>query len=267
MPHAICSTASRKEHVHTKKEILDDSGNVRKGCRIIKKGEVYERILFTAKNKLFHEALEKEYGSKAITKSEDTADVVTAPVKDVITESEPLSVTITATAPKAELIGQPKPQIPPRPVMPPEAAAFLKLQKIKATLDKHNNLIFEAEHERNKLEIELSDLKGLAKLTKKKELESRIATKTEEIRTLKAGLSGIVRQHGFATVQDFYTAFYTAQRATDAYQKECAKWEESYGEKPTPKAETMHEKIQRYQEKADKQNASQPYRSRDKWAR
>ena len=151
--------------------------------------------------------------------------------------------------------------------MPPEAAAFPRLQKIKVTLDKHNNLIFEAEREWTNLEIELSDLKGLARLTKKKELESRIATKNEEILTLKAGLSGIVKQQGFATVQDFYTAFYTAQRATDAYQKECTKWEAAYGEKTTPKAETMYEKLQRYQEKADRQNASQPYRGRDKGAR
>ena len=43
----------QKKHVRTKKEILDDSGNVRKGCKIIKKGEVYERTLFAAKNKLF----------------------------------------------------------------------------------------------------------------------------------------------------------------------------------------------------------------------
>ena len=127
--------------------------------------------------------------------------------------------------------------------------------------------IFEAERERNKQEIELSDLKGLARLTKKKELESRIAIKNEEIRTLKARLSGIVRQHGFATVQDFYTAFYTARHATEAYQKECAKWEEAYGEKATPKAETMHEKIQRYKEKADGQNTNQPYQHRDKGAR
>ena len=56
-------------------------------------------------------------------------------------------------------------------------------------------------------------------------------------------------------------------RANDAYEKECAKWEEVYGEKATPKAESMHEKLQRYQEKADRQNASQPYRSRDKGAR
>ena len=151
--------------------------------------------------------------------------------------------------------------------MPPEAAAFPKLQKIKVTLDKQNHLIFEAERERSQLEIELSDLKGLARLTKKKELESRIATKNEKIRTLKVELSGIVRQHGFATVQDFYTAFYTAQNAFDQYQKDCAKWDETYGEKATPKAETMHKKIKRYQEKADRQNASRPYISRDKGAR
>lgn len=129
-----------------------------------------------------------------------------------LTEHEPPVATITATVPETEVVEQPKPQIPPRPVMPPEAAAFPKLQKIKVTLDKQNHLIFEAERERTKLEIELSDLKGLAILTKKKELESRIATKNEEIRTLKAGLSGIVGQHGFETVHDFYTAFYTAQR-------------------------------------------------------
>ncbi len=393
----------QKKHVRTKKEILDDSGNVRKGCKIVKKGEVYERTLFTAKNKLFkqehyldeakrfytdlinllieddknklhvfdrnglylatkkigknnpkaeqikednevrmqwnhevdralvsqvpedeirqikkefitdrirnsikvwgtrpelliniiltatkalalltskiltaarelknrlfHEALEKEYVSKAVIKTEDTVDVATAPAKEVITKHEPPVATITETVLETEVTEPPKRQIPPRPVMLPEAVAFPRLQKVKVTLDKHNNFIFEAERERTKLETELSDLKGLARLTKKKEFESRIATKTEEIRTLKAGLSGIVRQHGFATVQDFYTAFYTAQRATDAYQKECAKWEETHGEKATPKAETMHKKIQRYQEKADRQNANQPYRSRNKGAR
>ncbi len=393
----------QKKHVRTKKEILDDSGNVRKGCKIIKKGEVYERTLFTAKNKLFkqehyldeakrfytdlinllieddkdklhvfdrnglylatkkigknnpkaeqikednevrmqwnhevdraivsqvpedeirqiknefitdrisksigawgkqpnllaniiinatmrlalliskvltaarelknklfHEALEKEHGSRAVIKAENTADVVIAPAKEAITEPKPPENTITATVPKAEVQEPPKPQIPPRPVMPPEAVAFPRLHKVKVTLDKHNNLIFEAERERNKLELELSDLKGLARLTKKKELESMIVSKNEEIRTLKAGLSGIVRQHGFATVQDFYTAFYVAQRAIDAYKKECAKWNEAYGEKFTPKSETMQEKIKRYQEKADRQNASQPYQSRGKGAR
>ena len=95
-------------------------------------------------------------------------------------------------------------------------------------------------------------------------LESKIATKEEEIRTLKARLSNIVRQHEFATVQDFYTTFYTAQRAFDAYQKERSKWEEAYGEIVTPKFETIHDKIKRYQEKSDNQNANRPYQSKDK---
>ena len=41
------------KHVRTKKEILDDDGNVRKGCKIIKKGEVYERKIFTTKDGRF----------------------------------------------------------------------------------------------------------------------------------------------------------------------------------------------------------------------
>lgn len=86
-------------------------------------------------------------------------------------------------------------------------------------------------------------------------------------KSLKARLSNIVRQHEFATVQDFYTAFYTAQRAFDAYQKERSKWEEAYGEKVTPKFETIHDKIKRYQEKSDNQNANRPYQSKDKGAR
>lgn len=200
-------------------------------------------------------------------KANNTTNVITALAMKEVKEPESPTVTVTATVPKAEVAEPPKPQIPPRPVMPPEAATFPKLQKVKTALDKHNHRIFETERERNKLEIERDDLKGLARITKKKELDSRIATKVEEIRTLKAGLSCIVRKHGFTTVQDFYTAFYTAQHVVEAYQKECAKWDESYGEKATPKAEFMHEKIQRYKEKADRQNANQPYRSKDKGAR
>jgi hypothetical protein len=40
-------------HVRTKKEILDEEGNIRKGCNIIKKGEVYERKLFSVKDTRF----------------------------------------------------------------------------------------------------------------------------------------------------------------------------------------------------------------------
>lgn len=39
--------------VRTKKELLEENGQLRKGCKIIAKGEVYERTLFTVKDKRF----------------------------------------------------------------------------------------------------------------------------------------------------------------------------------------------------------------------
>lgn len=39
--------------MRTKKEILDENGNLREGCSIIPKGEVYESHLFDVKNEYF----------------------------------------------------------------------------------------------------------------------------------------------------------------------------------------------------------------------
>lgn len=41
------------KHVRTKKEILDEAGQLRSGCIIIPKGEVYERNIFTTKDSRF----------------------------------------------------------------------------------------------------------------------------------------------------------------------------------------------------------------------
>lgn len=356
-------------HVRTKKEILDDNGNIRKGCKVIKKGEVYERILFTNKNRLFkqehyldeakhfytdlinllikddkdklhvfdrnglylatkkigknnpkeeqiksdnevrtqwnHEVdqalvcsvpedeirqIKKEFITDRIRQSIDVwgkqpnllANIIThatmrlalliSKVRTAARElknklfQEPIAPEHGGEQEPTTVIETPKSQIPPRPVMPPEAAAYPKLRKIKTALDKQNETIFEAERERNALEFEREDLKGFAKLTKKKELDNRIASKNEEIRAFKAGLSAIVRQHGFTTIQDFYRALHTAQNAFDTYQTACAKWDETYGGN-APKAETMQEKLQRYKEQADRQNSNQPHRNRDKGAR
>ncbi len=56
LPEPIEKTATRnmfydenEQHVRTKKEILDEAEQPRKGCRIVQKGDVYERILFAPK--------------------------------------------------------------------------------------------------------------------------------------------------------------------------------------------------------------------------
>ena len=40
------------KRVRTKKEITGEDGQIRKGCTVIKKGEVYESHLFTVKDKV-----------------------------------------------------------------------------------------------------------------------------------------------------------------------------------------------------------------------
>lgn len=41
------------KHVRTKKEILDENGNIRDGCYIIPKGEIYEMTFFDSKEEIF----------------------------------------------------------------------------------------------------------------------------------------------------------------------------------------------------------------------
>lgn len=67
-------------------------------------------------------------------------------------------------------------------------------------------------------------MKELARLTKKKELDSKIDRRNEEIDILKAGLSGIVRKYEFKTVQEFYIALKTAQNALYKFKVESTKW-------------------------------------------
>ena len=63
--------------------------------------------------------------------------------------------------------------------MSTEAAAYPKLLKIYKELNRQNEIILDAERERNELELERDSLKGFAKLTKKGELQSRIDHKNE----------------------------------------------------------------------------------------
>lgn len=60
LPEPNIKTATRSvfldetgKRVRTKKEITGEDGQIRKGCTVIKKGEVYESHLFTAKNGFF----------------------------------------------------------------------------------------------------------------------------------------------------------------------------------------------------------------------
>ncbi len=399
------------KHVRTKKEILDKNGNIRKGCKIVKKGDAYERTIFTAKNRLFKQEgfvdeakhfytdlinllvkdekeklhvfdrnglylatkkigknnpkaeqiqadnevrmkwnrevdralvsevpeeqirqIKQEYitdriklsvrafgdkperlsgiiisavaaltlliykvvkkarelkaklsGTELLHNTTTTASLVNHPremqVIQEVKPEPPVSImqeqqpepTIQQTKPSAHTIHEDKAeetvQTPPKPAMPEDAKAYLKLEKIKLELDRQNEVIFQAEKERSSLEIERGDLKGLQSLTKKGALQRQINEKTEQIDILKAGLSGNVKRYGYRNVKEFYGEYLTAQRSYWDYQDRVEKWENNYGVSAKPKQKSMHKRIQEYQKKADEQNRSRKSYSKDRGGR
>ena len=80
------------------------------------------------------------------------------------------------------------------------------------------------------MKFERDELKGLARFTKKVELQSRIDRKNEEIDILKIGLSGIVKRYGYQNVQEFYRIYHKSHSVYAKYREQVAEWEKTYGE-------------------------------------
>lgn len=63
------------KHRRTKKEVLDELGNLRAGCSIISKGEVYESHIFTKKDEWFRGKVPTKYFVKRFYGVEDTCEI------------------------------------------------------------------------------------------------------------------------------------------------------------------------------------------------
>ncbi len=140
-----------------------------------------------------------------------------------------------------------------------------KLFKIYKELKRQNEIIFEAEKERNTLELERNDLKGLARFTKKGELQSKIDRKNEEIDILKIGLSGIAKRYGYQNVQEFYRTYHKSHSAYADYQEKISKWEENYGNKSTN--DSVQKRIQNYQNAVSERQSENITKKKDRGAR
>lgn len=377
LPEPIEKVATRNmfydeqgKHVRTKKEILDENGEVCKGCKVVKKGEVYERTLFTAKNKLFKQdncvdevkhfytdlinllvkddkeklhvfdsnglylatkkigknnpkakqiqtdntkrmcwnrevdralvsgvtekeiqQIKQEYITNRIKESIDVfgskpelfSSIITSAIavlalliSKVLQKAMELSEKIFHTEPNPILVMQPnetepipeappKVQIPPKPCMSAEAAAYTKLHSIYKELSRQNEIIFAAERERNAIEEKINNLKGISKFTKRKELQDEFDKVNERVDILKTGLSAIVKRYGYQTVQDFYHAYGMAKNAYAHHQNSITEWEENYG--TNTQKNTLHDRIQHDQRDVAEQQKKQPTNSKKRETR
>ena len=151
--------------------------------------------------------------------------------------------------------------------MSAEAATYPKLFKIYKELKRQNEIIFEAEKERNTLEFERDDLKGLARFTKKGELQSKIDRKNEEIDILKIGLSGIAKRYGYQNVQEFYRIYNKSHSAYVDYREQVTHWEKTYGNAQNQKKGSVYKRLRNYQKESSNRKTEQIFKNRDRGAR
>ena len=274
---AIVSDVPEDEIRQIKKEYITD--RIKSSIEVFgHRPEMFGRILETAitalalliskvltaarelKKKLFQEQQFESYPRQSDTISEVPISV-----------SDHMDISTSKTQAVPEPITQEnvsaKPQITPRPDMPVDAKAYPKLSGIYQELKKQNDIIFEAEKARNTLEDQRENLKGIAKLTKKGELQSRIDSLNERIEILKKGLKGIVWRYGYQTVQDFYRSYHASISAYSDYQDKLKNWENTYGISEQPKSETISEQMERYQKEQAEQNHMLPTQKKDRGAR
>lgn len=175
-------------------------------------------------------------------------------------------MTQIVSEPKIQMPQEPlKPQIPSKPVMTADVAAYPKLYKIYKELNRQNEINFNEEKECNSLEGKRDNLKEFAKLTKKGEIQSEIDKVNERIDLLKAGLSGIVKRYGYQNVQDFYRVYRTARTAYMVYREKETEWKERNC--MVANQETFGERIQKHKKEAEDRQARQIHKNKDRGGR
>ena len=95
----------------------------------------------------------------------------------------------------------------------------------------------------------MSNLKGLAKLIRKGDLQRKIDEKTDYINRLKAGLSNMVRNSGFENMNEFLLTFRECRNAYTDYQRQYESWKNACRKPDTPthKDEKLSDKLARLQ--------------------
>lgn len=323
------------KHRRTKKEILNENGNIRKGCKVIKKGEVYERNLFTKKNELFKAdgfldevkrlytdlinvcAVKEEdklhvfdrngmyLATKKIGKNnpkaaeieadnmervrwnqtvdralisgvaeEDILDVKREKISEEVKRSIELygnnpsflaeiirlaikaleliiskvllaaakvaekivdvvhekivekKVTELLEEPEQAVVVQEEMHLPKKPEEPLLLSKYPVIMELDAELKRRNKEIFAVEQVRGNLEIELSECSGVFKQKQRKELQERITLLDKKVEKMKAELSKVLRDAGYANAAEFFTELFAVREEKRKYEEDCKVWQE-----------------------------------------
>lgn len=286
------------KHVRTKKEILDEAGQLRSGCKIIPRGEVYERNIFTIKDsrfksdcfldevKWFYTDLINIYvrDDKEKLKVFDKNGVY-LPMKKV-GKNNPKAEQIEAdnrvrtmwnqTVDRALVSGVPEKQILEVKHSEIGQKARVSIQKSGRNPALLKSLIMTAIYAlelliskvfKMSLEKEIAGTKGIFKGKQRRELQEQAEQLRAQIASMKQYLSCIVQGYGYKNVKEFLAEYHASKAEYSDYQSAVAKWERQTGNKA--ESDSFRARLQRKQQevKGRENNRQSHYYRNDRGGR
>ena len=257
LEHPEVKTATRNmfydeqgKHRRTKKEILDEQGNLRAGCSIIPKGEVYESHIFTKKDEWFK--------SDAFTREvkEMFTEIINSHVKE---ESEKLSVFQQGGVYLAtKKIGKNNPK--EAEIQSDNAARqeWNDMRKLMEKLQKQSQAMKSTQQEISSLKKQLSETTGFFKGKARKSLESKIEQAEKQEKRIHMDMEQTVKKAGYPDVQSFAKTYQKSEKLAREYNEELRAWENQTEQKEEkqsepPKKASIREKLHRYQQESRQQ--------------
>lgn len=248
------------KHRRTKKEILDEQGNIRAGCSIIPKGEVYESHIFTKKEEWFK--------SKAFTREvkEMFTEIINCHVKE---ESEKLSVFQQGGVYLAtKKIGKNNPK--EAEIRDDNAARqeWNDMWILMDKLQKQSQKMKQVQQEISSLKKQISETKGFFKGKEQKSLESKIKQTEKLEKRIHTDMGQNVKQAGYSDIQSFTKAYHKSEELIWEYNNEMREWKNQTAQKkektsePPTKASVL-KKLHSYRQEGRQQPKRSAKKSKD----
>ena len=156
-----------------------------------------------------------------------TAAKVAEKIVDVVHEkvvAKEATVLIEET--EQAVVVQEEMQLPKKPEEPLLLSKYPVIMELDAELKRGNREIFVVEQERSNLEIELAECTGVFKQKQRKELQERITLLDKKVEKMKAELSKVLRDAGYANAAEFFTELFAVREEKRKYEAKVQLWEE-----------------------------------------
>jgi hypothetical protein len=116
-------------------------------------------------------------------------------------------------------------QLPKKQKEPLLLSKYPMIMELDAELKRRNKEIFAVEQERGNLEIELSGCTGVFRQKQRKELQERITLFNKKVEKMKAELSKVLQDAGYANAAEFFTEHFAVREEKMKYEEACKVWQ------------------------------------------